>query len=236
VDFVTVGPTPVSTPPTFSTLNGYVCAFSSSPCVISNAAIVPAGTSGSVDVYASQNTHLIIDINGYYAAQSGITLAQGTAAAPSLSFTGDAGTGLYSSATGKLDVAAGGTTVLSANSAGDVGIGTGNPSGLQVNTGVSETLRGSDNVRFGVSLGTPRAIFEDDASATQWEMDNLAGRFRIFTPGMERFTIDSNGQVGIGGQPNYYLSRLEVIGMHNIGNPPFCREGGGRCCNFRCVR
>src|SRR5205823_4787711 len=73
VDFVTVGPTPVSTPPTFSTLNGYVCAFSSSPCVISNAAIVPAGTSGSVDVYASQNTNLIIDINGYYASQTGIT-------------------------------------------------------------------------------------------------------------------------------------------------------------------
>src|SRR5205823_1452082 len=32
-----------------------------------NAAIVPAGTGGSIDVYASQQTHLIIDVNGYFA-------------------------------------------------------------------------------------------------------------------------------------------------------------------------
>src|ERR1017187_5735858 len=36
--------------------------------LVSNAAVVPAGTSGSVDVYASANTDLVIDINGYYAA------------------------------------------------------------------------------------------------------------------------------------------------------------------------
>jgi hypothetical protein len=125
VDFVTVGPTPVSTPPTFSTLNGYVCAFSSSPCVVSNAATVPAGTSGSVDVYASQNTNLIVDINGYYAQQTGITLAQGTAVAPSLSFTGDAGTGIFSSGAGTLNIATGGTNRLSMLSNGDMNL-TGN--------------------------------------------------------------------------------------------------------------
>jgi endosialidase-like protein len=123
VDFVTVGPTPVATPPTFSTLNGYVCAFSSSPCVISNAAIVPAGTSGSVDVYASQSTNLLIDINGYYAAQSGITLAQGTAATPSLSFSGDAGTGIFSAGAGTLNLATGGTNRLSVAANGDVTAG-----------------------------------------------------------------------------------------------------------------
>src|SRR5262249_20482127 len=51
VDFVSVAPTPISMiPPKSSTLNGYV------NTVIANAAIVPAGTSGSVDVYASHNT------------------------------------------------------------------------------------------------------------------------------------------------------------------------------------
>jgi endosialidase-like protein len=120
VDFVTVGPTPVSTPPTFSTLNGYVCAFSASACVISNAAIVPAGTSGSVDVYASQNTNLIIDINGYYAAQTGITLAQGAAGTPSVSFNGDPGTGIYSSGAGTLNIATLGVNRFSVASNGDV--------------------------------------------------------------------------------------------------------------------
>ena len=35
--------------------------------VTANAAIVPAGTNGSVDIFASNNTNLVIDINGYFA-------------------------------------------------------------------------------------------------------------------------------------------------------------------------
>jgi len=36
--------------------------------IVANAAIIPAGTSGSVDVYANAATNVIIDINGYFAA------------------------------------------------------------------------------------------------------------------------------------------------------------------------
>jgi hypothetical protein len=36
--------------------------------ITSNAAIVPGGTNGSVDVYANSATDLVIDINGFYAA------------------------------------------------------------------------------------------------------------------------------------------------------------------------
>jgi hypothetical protein len=35
--------------------------------VTANAAIVPAGTSGSIDIFATNNTDLVIDINGYFA-------------------------------------------------------------------------------------------------------------------------------------------------------------------------
>ena len=34
--------------------------------ILNNAAIVPAGTNGSVDVFASQNTDFVVDINGYF--------------------------------------------------------------------------------------------------------------------------------------------------------------------------
>jgi hypothetical protein len=34
--------------------------------IIGNAAIVAAGNGGSIDVYATDQTDLIIDINGYY--------------------------------------------------------------------------------------------------------------------------------------------------------------------------
>lgn len=40
--------------------------------ITSNAAIVPGGTSGSVDVYANTATDVVIDINGYYAPPSGL--------------------------------------------------------------------------------------------------------------------------------------------------------------------
>jgi hypothetical protein len=35
--------------------------------VTASAAIVPAGTNGSIDVYASNNTDLVIDVDGYFA-------------------------------------------------------------------------------------------------------------------------------------------------------------------------
>jgi hypothetical protein len=38
--------------------------------VTANAAIVPAGTNGSIDVYASNATNLVIDVNGYFAPMS----------------------------------------------------------------------------------------------------------------------------------------------------------------------
>jgi hypothetical protein len=58
--FLTVFPTG-QTRPTASTLNDLTAT------VVANAAIVPAGTSGSIDVFASNNTDVVIDINGYFA-------------------------------------------------------------------------------------------------------------------------------------------------------------------------
>src|ERR1700681_4412348 len=86
--YLTLYPTGQSVP-LVSTLN-YPQGF-----IVANAAVVPAGTSGSVNVYASNTTDFIMDINGYYAPQSGITLTQGTSGAPSLSFNGDPGTGIF---------------------------------------------------------------------------------------------------------------------------------------------
>jgi len=58
--YLTVWPTG-QTRPLVSTLNDVP------GTIIANAAIVPAGTSGDVSVYPSNDTDLIIDINGYFA-------------------------------------------------------------------------------------------------------------------------------------------------------------------------
>jgi hypothetical protein len=60
LDFLTIWPAGESMP-TVSTLND------TSGALVANAAIVPAGTSGAVDVYVPQATNLIIDTNGYFA-------------------------------------------------------------------------------------------------------------------------------------------------------------------------
>ena len=57
--FVTVWPTGL-TQPLVSTLN-----FSGGE-TIANAAVVPAGTGGSISVFPNNTTHIIIDINGYF--------------------------------------------------------------------------------------------------------------------------------------------------------------------------
>jgi len=58
------------TQPLVSTLNNPTAT------VVANAAIVPAGTGGGIATYAFNNTDLIVDINGYFAAptQTGLSL------------------------------------------------------------------------------------------------------------------------------------------------------------------
>jgi hypothetical protein len=50
------------TQPTVSTLN------SPGGQIVANAALVPAGASGSVDVFVTNQTHVLIDIVGYFSA------------------------------------------------------------------------------------------------------------------------------------------------------------------------
>jgi hypothetical protein len=59
--------------PTASTLNDFSTGIPAQAMgkVVANAAIVPAGTSGAVNVYVSDATDVIIDINGYFVPPGG---------------------------------------------------------------------------------------------------------------------------------------------------------------------
>ncbi|MBX4190091.1 tail fiber domain-containing protein, partial [Candidatus Parcubacteria bacterium] len=108
-----------------------------------------------------------------------------------------------------------GTKLLTIASAGNIGVGTISPDGLQVNAGVTETADGTDNVRFGVLGGTPRVVLEDSGQ-TQWEIDNGAGKLRFFNPGVVRMTIQStDGYVGIG--TSGPTAQLHVVGANGTG-------------------
>src|SRR5262249_3109235 len=79
--------------------------------------------------------------------QSGITLAQGSAGAPSLSFSGSPDTGVFSSGAGTLDVATGGTTRLTIRSDGDVDL----PGSIRKGEALFLHNRGAQN-NLGVGL------------------------------------------------------------------------------------
>jgi hypothetical protein len=64
VGYLSVWPTGQSQP-VVSTLNDQT------GTIVANAAIVPAGTGGDISVYSTDDTQLVIDINGYFAAGTG---------------------------------------------------------------------------------------------------------------------------------------------------------------------
>jgi hypothetical protein len=60
LSYLTAWPTGAGQP-VVSTLNSW------DGSVVANAAIVPAASDGSISVYVTGQTHLILDINGYFA-------------------------------------------------------------------------------------------------------------------------------------------------------------------------
>lgn len=116
--------------------------------IVANSAIVPAAASGDVNVFASNSTHVILDINGYYAPMTGLGLAAGSVSAPSLSFAGDTGTGMSMPSPGVMSFSTGGVSRVSISSAGiNAGPGrTGTPFAYANFDSTGNKLSGSENI------------------------------------------------------------------------------------------
>lgn len=109
-----------------------------------------------------------------------------------------------------------------------LGVGTSSPDALQVNSEVTETARGVDNIRLGVAGGSPRIMLED-ATYTQWGVDNYFGTFRIFNPGAVKMSIDTSGNVALTGDLD--LNGNDIVDIGTIGDvstwTPGITFGGG---------
>ena len=141
-----------------------------------------------------------------------IIAATGTAAAPSITFTGDTNTGLYSPGADQVAVSTGGTGRLFIDGSGNVGIGTTNPqSTLEIYRGTI-SVTDPNSITTG-DTGVYGAIWSEDAALTQagFEIAFNTGSNNART---ERMRIDGNGNVGIGTTaPN------ELIDVRGNSNP-----------------
>jgi hypothetical protein len=131
----------------------------------------------------------------------------GSVAAPSISFTSDPNTGIYSPAADTLAFVEGGVEVLRIDSSGRVGIGTSSPA-YPLHVVVTPFSAGSQGaIRIGESSNT--ATFGTDVGfgfevGTGIPFSYLAtgsngnSTLRINVAGTERLRIDASGRVGIG--------------------------------------
>ncbi len=199
--FITAYPTgqPLPLAATLNSLQGFI---------VGNAAVVPAGTAGSIDIFASDPTNVVIDINGYYAPQAGITLAQGSAGTPSLSFSGDAGTGIFSSGAGTLNFATGGANRLKIDSNGF----------LTVNSNIPNSFPGVPSITIGNPTGNT-AIFEGTDAAHMLEMAWLNPDFaRLTTTGGQPLALQDEGLGSVGIGTETPRDKLEVVGELRVAN------------------
>ena len=114
-----------------------------------------------------------------------IEFADGSAAAPSITNSGDTNTGIFFPASDTIAFTEGGTEVMRINSSGDVGIGTASPVSKIDLTSLSD------------------AVFSLTASGTRrYQLKTLTsgGAFTIFDDSVstERLRIDTSGNLGIG--------------------------------------
>ena len=147
-----------------------------------------------------------------------VTIASGSAASPSLTFTGDLNTGLYSPGADQIAVATNGTGRLFVDASGRVGIGTTPGRTLDVNGSIR--TGGSANPFLALNDGSNESYLEVNSGNTR--LTAGANDLTFFTGVNERMRITSAGLVGIGTSSFPSSGKLQVAGgsaTTSIGGP-----------------
>jgi hypothetical protein len=182
--------------------------------VIANAAIVPAGTGGAIQLLASNPTDVVIDINGYYASPSDPT--SNTAV----------GTGALGTNTNGVQNTASGAFALSNNTIGSENTANGTAA-LQDNTtgsentasgagALSKNTTGSANTASGAFALQENTIgFDNTATGTAALLNNTTGTVNTAT-GFNALVSNTTGNnnIAIGNRAAFNVSSGNSNNIH----------------------
>jgi hypothetical protein len=147
-----------------------------------------------------------------------VTNAAGSASAPSITFTGDSNTGIYSPAADTIAFTEGGVESVRLDSSGRVGIGTTTVTGYQSNI---VHLNGSTGAELHITTGGTGTAQSDGLSLYVRDSDGSAGltmrennALTFGTNDNERARIDSSGRLLVGTSTSVGTdgSLLQVVG------------------------
>lgn len=162
------------------------------------------------------------NLNTYKLDTAGIAL--GSAASPTIKFTGDTDTGLYSPGADQIGFSTGGTLRAALDSSGRLGIGTSSPGTIldisDPGTGLRFQNAASGNFNIGLLGGT--------GSADTYVFNRANSPLVLGTNNTERLRIDSIGRVGIGtSSPGSLLTLKQSIAASSDAAPTLIKLENG---------
>jgi len=147
---------------------------------------------------------------------SGITAPGGTAAAPSLTTSGDVNTGIFFPAADTIAFSEGGVEAMRIDSSGNVGIGTGSPSSKLDLVGVLQWQATAGTVlgKLTYSGGEPVVLANTGLGLNFYTNNAFAAK------------IDSSGNLGLGVTPSAFAGAGKIIQFGN-GNASIGTQNSG---------